>query len=85
MTETEPNGSVKLLQKIESVVWWNTWCLKKKSSRLWTERGYEADTFKTISSTEGKQRNVKRNYLVLLRVLERENNSECRGPIMFTT
>ena len=45
-------------------------------------RGCEDDMFKTISSTEGTRRNVKKCFepLVLLGVLERENKPEWGAP-----
>ena len=45
-------------------------------------RGCEDDMFKTISSTEGTRRNVKKCFerLVLIGVLERENKPEWGAP-----
>ena len=59
LTETQRKELLKLLQKTR-ICSTKDLVPGKISSRLQTKRGYEADMFKTISSTKYTKRNIKR-------------------------
>ena len=66
----------KIITKVRKVVQWNTWHLENISSILRIKKGFKANMFQTIFSTNVTQVNVQKEdeHLVLLGLIKREND-----------